>query len=163
MFDLDLRTIVNTFSVLGAGFALWKGGAAERWSAAVVILNVVIGQSGQLLAPQSDDVIRLVNDGLTAVVLLGITVRYGALWMGGVMLFYAAQFAMHSYYMVTERKTGDYMNALINNINFTGIIWCLIIGAAVAWRRRAKAARLSPVRVAPSSPAPRPPGSAPAP
>jgi hypothetical protein len=57
------------------------------------------------------------------------------------MLFFAAQFAMHSYYMVTERPTGDYLNALINNIDFSGIIWCLIIGTAVAWRRRVRLAR----------------------
>jgi hypothetical protein len=139
--EIDLRTLINLFSVLGAVFALWKGGAAERWSAGVVILNVAIGQTGQVLAPESDDLIRLINDGLTAMVLLGITVRYGALWMGGVMLFYAAQFAMHSYYMVTERPTGDYLNALVNNVNFVGIIWCLIIGSAVAWRRRVLAAR----------------------
>ena len=97
------------FAVAVVVFALWKGGAAER---------------------------------LTALVLLGITVRYGALWMGGVMLFYAAQFGMHSYYMVLQRPTGDYLNALVNNINFMGITWCLVIGTAVAWRRRVKAARV---------------------
>jgi hypothetical protein len=57
------------------------------------------------------------------------------------MLFYAAQFAMHSYYLVTERRIGDYTYALINNINFSGIIWCLIIGTIVAWLGRARRAR----------------------
>jgi hypothetical protein len=139
--DISVRLLINIFSVLGASFALWKGGRAERAAAIVVIVNVAIGQTGKYLAPDSDAIIRLVNDGLTALVLLGVTVRYGALWMGGVMLFFAAQFAMHSYYMVTQRPTGDYFYALINNVNFSGVIWCLIIGAAVAWRRRAKAAR----------------------
>lgn len=139
--DISVRLLINVFSVLGALFALVKGGPAERLSAGVVILNVAIGQSSVYLAPASDDMVRLVNDGLTALVLLGITLRYGAMWMGGVMLFYAAQFAMHSYYLVTQRQTGDYLNALLNNINFSGIIWCLIIGSAVAWRRRVRAAR----------------------
>lgn len=139
--DLDLRLLINTFSVLGAMFAVWKGGAAERWAAGVVIVNVIVGQSGQYLAPSSDNFIRLVNDGLTAMVLLGITVRYGAVWMGGVMLFYAAQFSMHSYYLVTERPMGDYLWALVNNINFSGVIWCLVIGAAVAWRKRVRIQR----------------------
>ncbi len=139
--DVSIRLLINIFSVLGALFALWKGGPAERMTAGIVFANVLVGQTGSLLAPDSDDVIRLVNDGLTAMVLLGVTVRYGALWMGGVMLFFAAQFAMHSYYMVTERPTGDYLNALINNIDFSGIIWCLIIGTAVAWRRRVRLAR----------------------
>jgi hypothetical protein len=133
---MPIGTLIDVFSVLGALFALWKGGRAERSAAIVVLANVLIGQFGKLVAPSADGMIRLVNDGLTALVLLGVTVRYGALWMGGVMLFYAAQFAMHSYYLVTLRPTGDYLNALINNINFSGIIWCLVIGTIVAWRRR---------------------------
>jgi len=139
--DVSIRLLINIFSALGALFALWKGGAAERAAAIIVVVNVLVGESSHWLAPNSDDVIRMANDGLSALALLMVTVRYGAPWMGGVMLFYAAQFAMHSYYMVTERKTGDYLNALINNINFTGIIWCLIIGTVVAWRRRFVAAR----------------------
>ena len=138
--DLSVRLLINVFSVLGALFALWKGGTAERMTAAVVIVNVLIGQSGKALAPASDDLIRLVNDGLTAMILLGITVRYGAPWMGGVMLLFAAQFSMHSYYLVMARES-DYVYALINNINFSGIIWCLIIGTVVSWRRRIRLAR----------------------
>ena len=139
--DISVRLLINIFSVLGAAFALWKGGPAERWSALVVIANVAVGQASAYLAPESNNVIRLVNDGLTAILLLGLTVRFAALWSGGVMLFFAAQFAMHSYYMVMQRPTGDYTYALINNINFLGVIWCLIIGSAVAWRRRARFAR----------------------
>lgn len=137
--DISVRLLINAFSVLGALFALWKGGKAERAAGIIVLVNALIGEGSHWLAPKSDDIIRLVNDGLTALGLLVVTVRYVAPWMGGVMLFFAAQFAMHSYYMVTERQTGDYLNALINNINFSGIIWCLVIGTAVAWRRRVKA------------------------
>ena len=145
--DLSVRLLINVFSVLGALFALWKGGTAERTTAGVVIVNVLIGQSGKALAPASDDLIRLVNDGLTAMILLGITVRYGAPWMGGVMLLFAAQFSMHSYYLVMARES-DYFYALINNINFSGIIWCLIIGTAVSWRRRIRLARAAQSRAA---------------
>ena len=138
--DLSLRLLINVFSVLGALFALWKGGVAERAAAMVVLANVIIGQSSEWFAPGSEAVVRLINDGLTALVLLGITVRYAALWTGGVMLFFAAQFSLHSFYLVTERPS-DYLHALINNIDFSGIIWCLIIGTAVAWRRRVRLAR----------------------
>lgn len=141
MLGIELRLLINLFGAFGAGFALWKGGAAERVSALVVIANVLIGTTGHYLAPESDAVIRLVNDGLTALVLLAITVRFGAVWMGGVMLLFAAQFAMHSFYLVTGARPNDYFYALINNINFMGIIWCLIIGTAVAWRRRIRARR----------------------
>ena len=149
---MPIGTLIDVFSVLGALFALWKGGQAERAAAVAVLVNVLIGQLGKFVAPSADSMIRLVNDGVTALVLLGITVRYGALWMGGVMLFYAAQFAMHSYYLVTQRQTGDYLNALINNINFSGINLCLIIGAAVAWHRRVRLARVAAATAA-SAPA----------
>lgn len=139
--DIPIRFLINSLSVLGALFALWKGSQAERLAALVVIANVAVGQLDTFMGASGDSVLRLVNDGMTALVLLGITLRYGALWMGGVMLFYAAQFAMHSYYLVTDRPTGDYLNALINNVNFIGINLCLIIGAAVAWRRRVRTAR----------------------
>jgi hypothetical protein len=134
---LSAGLLIDVFSILGALFALWKGGQAERATAIVVIVNVLIGQSGKLVAPDSGALIRLVNDGVTALVLLGVTLRYGALWMGGVMLFFAAQFSLHSFYLVTERPN-DYWHALINNIDFSGIIWCLIIGTIVAWRARVR-------------------------
>ena len=125
------------FTVGAVGFAAWKGGPAERIAAAVVLVNMVLGLVARSYFPQLVDTTHFVNDGLAALVLLTVTIRYGAPWMGGVMLFYAAQFAMHSYYLVTARPN-DYLHALINNINFAGVIWCLIIGAAVAWRRRVR-------------------------
>ena len=37
--------LIDLFSVLGALFAMWKGGAAERAAAVIVIANVLIGNS----------------------------------------------------------------------------------------------------------------------
>ena len=139
---VPVGTLIDIFSVLGALFAVWKGGVAERSAAIVVIANVLIGQT-EWFAPGSGGLIRIINDGITALVLLVITVRYAALWMGGVMLFFAAQFSMHSYYLVTERPN-DYWHALINNVDFSGIIWCLIIGTLVAWRARSRRRRVAP-------------------
>jgi hypothetical protein len=135
---LSLKLLLNVLSILGALFAIWKGGAAERYGAFVVIANVVIGQTWHFLAPAQDDMVRLINDGITALVLLGITVRYSALWMGGVMLLFAVQFSLHSYYLVAERRT-DHLYAVINNVDFNGVIFFLVAGTAVAWRRRIRA------------------------
>jgi hypothetical protein len=63
--------------------------------------------------------------------------------MGGVMLFYAAQFSLTAYYVVTDKPAKDYLYALVNNIDWNGVIWCLIIGTAIAWRQRRRAARLT--------------------
>lgn len=151
------------FSLSGVVFALWKGNTAERLAAGVVVTNMALGLLFHALLPQIEGILRFANDGLAAVTLLAVTLRYGAPWMGGVMLFYAAQFSLHSYYMVSGRPETDYLHALVNNLNFGGITWCLIIGAAVAWRRRVKTARASAATAVALSPAPHPPGPAPAP
>jgi hypothetical protein len=140
MFGLILYFTLESFGVAAAGFALWKGGPSERLAAGVVIVNVIITQGIQWLLHDGQDLARLGNDGVSALVLLLITIRYGALWMGGAMLFYAAQFALHSYYIVAARSH-DNLHAWINNINWQGIVWCLVIGTAVAWRQRTRAAR----------------------
>ncbi|HEY3950258.1 hypothetical protein [Phenylobacterium sp.] len=132
---------LTLFCLAGVLFAAWKGGPAERLGAAVVVLNIIIGFASYRLTPEWVGIIRFFNDGLAAVVMLGVTVIYGALWMGGVMLFYAAQFSLHAYYFVTDRPDSDRLHAIINNVDFSGIVWCLIIGAAVAWRRRVRIAR----------------------
>jgi hypothetical protein len=142
-FYLILYLLLQAFSVAGGAFAFWKGGAAERLAAVVVGVNLLIGTFAQWVAPADVEMIRLSNDGLAAVAMLVITVRYGALWMGGVMLFFAAQFSLQSYYLVTDRPATDYFYALVNNVDWNGVVWCLIIGTAVAWRHRRRAARLT--------------------
>ena len=138
MHGLYFKIALDLFAACGAVFALWKGGAAERATAFVIIINILIAEAAYPLGPATLEKINFVSDGLTAAVILAITIRYGALWMGGVMLFYAAQFSLHSFYIVTERHT-DNLHALINNIDFQAIVWCLIMGTAVAWRRRVRA------------------------
>lgn len=141
MHGLPLALIIDTFAALGAAFALWKGGPAERVTALIVIANIVVGEAAAAFVPATINAVRLANDGLAALALLAVAVRYAAPWMGAVMLFYASQFAMHSYYLVTGRRPGDYLHALINNLNFLGIVWCLILGTAFAWRRRVRMSR----------------------
>lgn len=132
----------NLVSLLAILFALWKGGLAERLAAAVVAANLVIGLSATFLAPDSTGLVRLGNDGLAALALLAITLRYAAPWMGAVMFFYAAQFSLHSFYLVTERSDQDLLHAVINNIDFAGVLLSLIAGVFMAWRHRARGSRL---------------------
>ena len=152
--------IVQLLMVLVASgilFSLWKGGTAERAGAGIVAANMVAGILTNMGPAGLMDTLYFVNDGLTAVLLLVITLRFGAPWMGGVMLLYGVQFAMHSYYLVTGGSASDsaYLHAVINNVNFCAITLLLIIGAGLAWRRRVKKARRA-AAAAPSSPAPLP-------
>ena len=132
-----IAQLLILFVVSGVAFAAWKGSNAERLAAAVVIGNMIVGLATSAFLPQLEGMMRFANDGLAAVALLAVTLRFGAPWMGGVMLFYAAQFSLHSYYLVTGRSNSDYLHAVINNVNFSGIVWCLIIGTVVSMRRRA--------------------------
>jgi hypothetical protein len=133
---VSLALTIDLMSGVCCLFAFWKGGPGERAAAAIVVVNLLVGQAGQHLTPHLRDEIRVANDGLTALALLAVTARFAAPWMGVVMLFYAVQFAMHASYLVLERQAGDYLHALVNNLDFIGINLCLVIGTVVAWRRR---------------------------
>jgi len=138
------------FAVAVVVFALWKGGAAERLTALAVAANLTAGLVINGFFQGSSAGLRFVADGATALALLVVAMRWAAPWMGAVMLFYAAQFSLHAYYEIVERDPHDYVHALVNNINFSGISLCLAAGAFVAWRRGIRTARPS---AAPSSPA----------
>lgn len=141
---MPLSPIVQAFYVIALAtclFAFWKGSGAERLGAGLIVGVVVLAKIAGLLLPASaEPLIRLVGDGLTAVGLLAVALRYASLWLGGAMLLYAAQFTLHSYYFVTARPN-DRFHAVVNNIDFIGIILCLAVGTAVSWRRRVVAAR----------------------
>lgn len=128
-------------AVGGISFALWKGDGAERAAGCVVAANLAIGLLVSAFLAQHEASLGFALDGSTAFALLALTLRYGALWMGVMMLLYAGQFSLHAYYLATGRDQADYLHAVINNINFSAIIWCLIIATALTWRRRAKARR----------------------
>jgi len=140
MSSVLLYIALQTFSVLAALFALVKGGKGERWAAGVVLLNLVIGTSAAVITRQNVEIVRLANDGLAPTALLVITLRYGAFWLGAAMLLFAAGFAVHSFYIVTERAL-DLPYVVINVISWNGLIWCLIIGTIIAWTRRIRGAR----------------------
>lgn len=136
--------IVLAFILLGVAvclFAFWKGGAAERLAAVIVLVNIVLDPVAAVaLSPGAESIFRLTSDGLAAMGMLAITLRYASPWLGAVMLCYGAQFTLHSYYFVTDRPKNDDLHAVINNLNFGGIVLCLFIATVVVWSRRSRAA-----------------------
>jgi hypothetical protein len=134
-----LPQIISLLGLLGCLLSLWKGGAPERIGGAVVLATLLLTILAMtFLPPGGQPIAELVIDGLAALSLLGVVLLYGSLWLGGAMLLYAAQFSLYAYYFVTERPN-DRFHAIVNNLDFSGITWCLIIGTLVAWRRRARA------------------------
>lgn len=125
--------------LMSAALAIWKGSPAERWGGILILAIAFIGRLADLVIPHdARPILYLVEDGLTAVCLLAVAIRYASFWLGGAMLIYAALFTLHAAYFVLDRRP-DPMFIFINNYAFLGVILCLGLGTAVSWRARAKA------------------------
>jgi len=137
-----LTYILLTLLLVGVClFAVWRGGPAERAGAVVVLVMVIVERGLQAVMPQGWWVVLgLSCDALNALGLLAVTLRYASLWLGGAMLFYAAQFTLHSFYFVTGRKDSDWLHMAVTDVNFGGILVCLVVGTLLAWRARQHAA-----------------------
>ncbi|HXA37799.1 MAG TPA: hypothetical protein VNW53_02265 [Phenylobacterium sp.] len=121
-------------------FAIWKGGPAERMGASVILAMVILERLLQVVLPKPWWIVMgLTFDALTAIGLLVVTVRYGSLWLGGAMLLYAAQFTLHSFYLVTGRPDTDLLHMALTDFNFGAILVCLVVGTGLAWRGRQRA------------------------
>lgn len=123
-------------------FAFWKGDEGVRMGAAVILGMIVIERIIRvMLAPPHswNLVIGMAGDGLTACGLLFLAMRYASPWIGGVMLFYAMQFAIHAFYFVTHRPDDGFRFFALSAC-FVGLNICLVGGAAHAWRQRMKSA-----------------------
>jgi len=135
--------LAQTLSLLvlsGCLFSLWKGGPAERVGGGVVLATLLLTiLATTFLSVGVQPIAELVIDGLAALALLAVVLIYGSLWLGGAMLLYAAQFSLYSFYFVTERPN-DRLHAIVNNADFMGITFFLVIGTAMAWRARARIA-----------------------
>jgi hypothetical protein len=121
---------------LAMAFALWKGDRAVRVAAVAILL---VDVATFLIRPKFGDIsgetILLAVDFACAVVLLLLAVRYANLWIGAAMLFQAAQFSVHAYYLVMERPH-DRLHAWINNLDLLGIVVSIVSGTVLAIRRR---------------------------
>ena len=116
--------------------ALWQGEIPERVAASLLIVSVVlITVVSKFVAIPNFPLVELITDAVAAVGFLVLTLRYGNLWLGATMLFCAAQFALHSFYLVTERPH-DLFHVIVNNIDTIGMVLCMAVGTALAVRRR---------------------------
>jgi hypothetical protein len=142
--SLLLYWVVSILNVGIVGLALWKGGPAERMGAGFIIGIIILGALVSLiLPPQTHSVLYLVEDGLTAVGLLAIALRYASLWLGGAMLVYALLFTLHAFYFVMG-KAPDILFIDINNVAFMGVSASLGVGTFMSWRARVRKRAASP-------------------
>lgn len=121
------------FSFLTCMFALVKGGTAERIGSAIILGNLFATMANEYLL--RSQLVALSIDGLTALLLLAIAVRYASIWLGAVMLLYGLQFALHASYIVLERPR-DNLHVVLNNADWFAVSICLAVGTVLAWMGR---------------------------
>ncbi|MBO9557522.1 MAG: hypothetical protein J7515_02915 [Caulobacter sp.] len=125
---------------LVCGLAWTKGGPAERWGSAIILIGAVAAGLIQMLLPARPETIALLLlEGLYSLAFLGLALRYASPWLGGAMILQAIQFGLHAYYIVGERAhdRGFY---LINNLNSIGVLICILFGIFATWRKRGRVA-----------------------
>jgi hypothetical protein len=126
------------FGVCAMAF-VW-GGKAERIGAACILAQWLLTGLIELTLPTNLRAIpNLINDGWLAMVFLVLALQSTSIWLGGAMLFQAAQFSLHAFYMLNERPK-DVLHFAINNADSFGILVCLGL-ASLAVRSRTRAAR----------------------
>ncbi|MBI1405018.1 MAG: hypothetical protein GC145_02710 [Caulobacter sp.] len=117
-------------------FAIWKGGQAERWAGSLVVAGAIFAFTMHRTVP--GDLLPtalLAGEFLLALGFLALAARFASLWLGAAMLLQAVQFMLHAWYLLSERPR-DIFYSLVNNIDTIGILICIIVGTATAWRRR---------------------------
>lgn len=134
MYQSFLPLIGWAVTLAVCGFAWWKGGPAERAGALLIVgAAAAVWMSHNFLPKGVAGSALLVIDAAMAAGFLILAIRYASLWLGGAMLFQAAQFSLHAYYLVME-KPYDRLYSIINNIDTIGVLVCVLTGTVFAWR-----------------------------
>ncbi|HEY8573786.1 hypothetical protein [Phenylobacterium sp.] len=125
------------FGVSACVFALIRGGKDERIGAAVILANLVAALINELLGQAQ--IGTLLIDGITALILLGVAVRFASAWLGAVMLLYGLQFTLQAYYLVMDRAR-DVLSVRLNNLDFFLVCLCVAVATALTEIKRRKVA-----------------------
>ena len=89
--------------VLCCGFAVWKGDLAERAGALLIVttwvITLVASAATKSYMPATA---FLASDGIMAIGLLILAIRYSSLWMGLAMLVQATALSFHAAYFAAD-------------------------------------------------------------
>ena len=134
------------------GLAVWKGGAAER-SGALMILATWLGTTviQAMVKAYILPIIFLASDAVLAAGLLLLAIRFSSLWMGAAMLLQATSLSLHAAYFAAEKADlGPHtLRLYVAGKNAASFLMLLVILAAtisnVLRRPRAQAGRTAGV------------------
>ena len=89
---------------LCCGFAIWKGGSAERAGALLIVITWMVTLVASAGSKNLAATAFLVSDAIMAVGLLLLAVRYSSWWMGAAMLVQAIALSFHAAYFAAEQS-----------------------------------------------------------
>jgi hypothetical protein len=126
--------IANLSLLVLVCLAAWvKGGASERLAAVLVFSAMFANLAIHALAPKAlQSFLFLGLDGVIALGLLLLALRYMSFWLGGAVMLQAVQFSLHAYYLVTEMRH-DRNYAVVNNLVTYGLLLLILLGTVRAW------------------------------
>lgn len=117
--------------------AWWRGGAAERFAASLLITSTIVAKLIYMgLSESSQTLPLLAVDGGLALGFLILSLRFVKSWLGIAMVLEGVQFSLHAYFLVADQPH-DMIYAAVNNVVTGGVLICLLVGTIQHWRRRA--------------------------
>ena len=147
MLNWLLAYAMTASAAAGCILAIWKGGPAERaggiliggaWLASLLVYPIVNagGSPYATYAPY----LPVAIDGVVAVGLLGLALRYSSAWLGVAVFLQAAELALHAAFLIGD---GSGARAYIARVNILGsaLILLLLFATVRVWLRGLKAQR----------------------
>lgn len=116
-----------------SGFAIWKGGEAVRAGAILIVVTWFVTLAASAITRSYVPAIAfLASDGILAVGLLFLAVRYSSWWMGVAMLLQSVSLALHAGYFAAERAelSSRLLRDYILGKNVASLAMLLVIFAA---------------------------------
>lgn len=139
----SLLTKIEIALMAGAcALSLLRGGAAERWGAALIVGVYILADISIFVAfPHFPTIINFGLDFGLAVGLLVVAIRFSSLWLGGAMMLQSI--ALCSYGLTAS---GDGLQVrsyiVLNNVLSLLMLGCIVAGTVGSWRRRLRARRM---------------------
>lgn len=116
--------------------AWWRGGAAERLAASLLITATILAKLISMLLPEAAQALSfLALDGALALGFLILSLRFVKSWLGIAMVLQGVQFSLHAYFLVADQPH-NIVYAMVNNVVTGGVLLCLLIGTVQHWRRQ---------------------------
>ncbi len=131
--------------VVVCGLAIWKGNQALRAGAILIIATWLVTLAASAVTHSYVPATAfLASDGILAVGLLFLAVRYSNWWMGAAMLLQAIGLSLHAAYFAAERadlsRHSLWLYIAGKNLASLAMLLVILVATFVTWGRRAHGA-----------------------